>query len=239
MWLLFFLCLLHFFTLPFLLLSISPCFPGLWDELIRPISSTHTEFHLLRWHCRIPIGNTRLYCPHNYPMKYSFFVSKYLSHQNRTDNHAREFHTCTYTNALTRAHMHGALPCVYWCLKTLRMYSHNSPHLKGAVWFCAHQIAVQVRLMSHSVSYLSQNQLLLVHRTFSFLKCGPLRCCAAGCRMNAAEFHYLLKFTPFSEHKHQCIRMWASSLNLTRCLHYSGVILIVMSLAYFGAVCIK
>ena len=65
----------------------------------------HTEFHLQRWHCRIPIGNGLLYCPHNHPMKYSFFVSKYLSRRNRTDNNVSEngirthSHTHTHTQA--------------------------------------------------------------------------------------------------------------------------------------------
>lgn len=76
-----------------------------------------TEFHLLRWHCRIPIGNSLLYCPHNHPMKYSFFVSKYLS-RNRTDNNVSEngFRT---QHMHSRSHMHMCMVQCPLCLLRL------------------------------------------------------------------------------------------------------------------------
>lgn len=45
-------------------------------------------------------------------MKYSFFVSKYLSHQNRTDNNVSENGFLTLSLPLAEVRMHGAMPSV-------------------------------------------------------------------------------------------------------------------------------
>lgn len=101
---------------------IGPYFPGLRDELIRPISSTPH---------RIPFAAVTLQnsnrqqsplLPHNHPMKYSFFVSKYLRRQNRTDKSVsgkRVWHrftptwfTHTHLLPVAHAHIHGAVPSV-------------------------------------------------------------------------------------------------------------------------------
>lgn len=187
----------------------------------------HTEFHLLRWHCRIPIGNSLLYCPHNHPMKYSFFVSKYLSCRNRTDNNVSENGFCTHSHshALPLTHAHVQCPLCLLTLEDFKGVFIWQPASWGSCpFFCGHQKDVPLWLIwcpiwaTAKSSYRSP-----ADRTSSSVKYAQMRYCTAGRQMDTAVIHFFAQICAFWTNRD--IKVWGCEppyLDLNCCSQYSG-----------------